>query len=215
MTEKIDIFNANLEPRGSMERAEAHLTGRWHKTFHCWIVSNDSGGRFLFQKRSAKMINFPNLLDVSAAGHLETGEEVQEGIREVKEELGIEIDEAKLYFLGYRVEVADQKNGQKNREYQAVFLYKLENSKNDFIPQIEELAGLYWINISDALSLFTNMVDRVHIEGISFDETYKIWKQDLQIVGLNDFLPRIQNYYLTIAIMAQRLVRGEFPLSIS
>ncbi|WP_407645941.1 NUDIX hydrolase [Actinacidiphila oryziradicis] len=105
-----------------MDRIEAHLQGKWHRTVHCWVVSAERGGQILLQKRSDTMKNFPGLLDVSAAGHLEAGEPVEAGLREVTEELGIEVDRSRLHHLGERVEVADQKNGQRNREYQSVCL---------------------------------------------------------------------------------------------
>ena len=73
MAERIDIYDANLNHLGAMDRMEAHMQGQWHQTFHCWIVSSVSGGRILLQKRSDSMRNFPRLLDVSAAGHLEAG----------------------------------------------------------------------------------------------------------------------------------------------
>src|SRR5690348_15694820 len=120
-----------------MERVQAHLAGEWHKTFHCWVVSSAGGGRILFQLRSPSMQNFPNMLDVSAAGHLEAGETVEQGVREVTEELGITFSPPDLAFLGYRVEVADQANGQRNREYQAVYLLRVDKELTDFAPQVE------------------------------------------------------------------------------
>ena len=115
MAETIDIYDANLQHLGKMDRVEAHLKGHWHRTFHCWVVNGEGEGRILFQHRSAEMVNFPNMFDVSAAGHLEAGENVEQGIREVSEELGIPTSMDALHSLGYRVEVADQSNGQLNK----------------------------------------------------------------------------------------------------
>ena len=217
MAETIDIFNANLEPIGAMERIKAHMEAHWHKTFHCWVVSTveTPNGSLLFQLRSPEMINFPNLLDVSAAGHLEVGEAIEEGIREVSEELGFSIDLGRLYSLGYRVEVADQANGQKNREYQAVYILQSNLRLPGYRPQVEEVTGLIWLDIQDGIKLFSGKVHSVIVSGIRYDKTAAEWQSITKTITLLDFLPRIQNYYLTICIMAERLVEEKFPLSIS
>lgn len=215
MVEMLDIFNANLESLGTMERLKAHLQGQWHQTFHCWVISGEAPGKILFQVRSAEMINFPSALDVSAAGHLEAGETIDEGLREVAEELGIAVNNQDLYELGYRVEVADQKNGQRNREYQKVYLYRCDAPLSSYNPQVEEVAGLLWVTIPDALSVFSGKEASVHGEGITYDKISGSWTEQQRILTPDDFLPRIQKYYLTAAIMGDRLLHNQFPLAIS
>jgi isopentenyldiphosphate isomerase len=68
VAERIDIYDANLHHLGDMERIEAHMTGQWHQTFHCWVVSSANGGQVLLQKRSDNMKNFPGLLDEASSG---------------------------------------------------------------------------------------------------------------------------------------------------
>lgn len=215
MAENIDIYDAGLRHIGVMERTEAHMNGHWHKTFHCWIVTKKWGGGILFQLRSPEMINFPNSLDVSAAGHLEAGENIKQGIREVSEELGIPITMKSLYFLGYRVEVADQDNGQKNREYQAVYIYNLDISLSEYKPQIEEVSGLLWLKIGEGLDLFDGKREYTTLHGILYNKQSEKWKPITRKVTIKDFLPRIQNYYLLMCIMGERLLKNKFPLAIS
>jgi isopentenyldiphosphate isomerase len=215
MDELIDIYDANLNHKGVMERVQAHMAGEWHKTFHCWVVSSVGGGRILFQLRSPSKVNFPNMLDVSAAGHLEAGESVEEGVREVTEELGVTFAPHDLQFLGYRVEVADQSNGQRNREYQAVYLLRVERELADFSPQVEEITGLVWLGLSDGLQLFTEETREATVEGIRYDTDSEQWREVRRVVTTDDFLPRIQRYYLTACIMGRRILDGELPLAIS
>ena len=215
MAEQIDIYDANLSPQGSMDRGEAHRDGRWHRTFHCWVVNGSGVPRILFQLRSDEVASFPGMLDVSAAGHIEAGESVAEGVREVREELGIDFDANQLYELGDRVEVADQTNGQRNREYQAVYLLRCDDELSRYQPQVEEIAGLVWLPITDALELFAGTREVAAIEGIKYDPKQEQWIPVQRDVSKGDFLPRIQRYYLTAAIMADRLVAGQFPLAIS
>ena len=215
MAEQIDVYDANLQHIGAMERVAAHKQGMWHRTFHCWVATNRDGGKLLFQLRSPQMVNFPNMFDVSAAGHLEAGETVDEGIREVSEELGIPINPEELFSLGYRVEVADQSNGQLNREYQAVYLLRVDRPLEEYSPQVEEVTGLMWLSIVDGLRLFSDQLERCTMKGMVYENSEDKWLVAQREVSKSDFLPRIQNYYLTACIMAERLLEERFPLAIS
>jgi isopentenyldiphosphate isomerase len=214
VTEVIEIYNANMVRIGEMDRRQAHIEGRWHKTFHLWIVdrSNES---LLFQKRSPHVENFPSMLDITAAGHLEKDEDVQDGIREVEEELGIKLLFEDMHFLGYRVEVADQENGQFNREYQAVYLIDTDLSLNEYKPDPDEVYGIIRAPIRDCLSLFSKKIPHAKANGLIYSESKRTWDLVNCTVELSDFIPRIQPYYLTISIMAERLLEKRFPLGIS
>ncbi|WNQ12825.1 NUDIX domain-containing protein [Paenibacillus aurantius] len=50
----------------------------------------------LLQRRHPGKDTYPGLFDITAAGHLEAGENVSDGIRELKEELGTD-----LFFLSH------------------------------------------------------------------------------------------------------------------
>ena len=214
--EKIDIYDANLKHLGIMDRKDAHLQGLWHTTFHCWLINNTNGGQILLQGRSSDMENFPDMLDVSAAGHILAGEKIDEGVREVEEELGIIINIKNLRFLGYRVEVADQTNGQKNREYQAVYLLKHDPNLFEYRPQIEEVDSLFWLNIDDGINLLTGKQNSVKVKGIKYDKSSKNWTSHEREITINELLPRIQSYYLTVLIMGQRFLSDNtLPLAIS
>jgi len=216
MAEMTDIYDANLNHKGVMERIKAHMEGEWHRTFHCWVVSTEQGGSLIFQQRSKKMKNFPNLLDVSAAGHIEAGEAIEEGVREVKEELGINIDESRLVKLGERVEVADQANGQRNREYQSVYMYLTSQPISLYKPEEYEVTALVLLNIQDGFKLFRGKVDKVSMAGCSYEINENgIWEPFTLEATIKSFLPRIQQYYLTSLIMAERLLEGNTNLSIS
>jgi len=213
--EKLQVYNANLFKKGIEERNVVHAQGLWHKTFHCWLVSAVGGGSILFQLRSEEKKSYPNMLDISAAGHLIDNEEDADGIREVSEELGIEIKFNDLYSLGYRVEVDDAETGQKNREYQSVYLLEIDTPLEKFYPQVSEVSGLVWLKIEDALNMFNNNLDSAKVDGIVYDKNTEKWVPIQREVCIVDFIPRIQKYYLTVAIMADRLLKRQFPLAIS
>ena len=213
--EKVRVFNANLIEKGLEDRDKVHAEGLWHKTFHCWIVSDVNGGSLLCQLRSKEKKSYPNMLDISAAGHLINDEDDADGIRELKEELGVDIPYENLYSLGYRVEVDDADNGQKNREYQSIYLAKIDKDLSQFDPQIDEVSGLVWLKIADALLLFDDKLSSASLEGITYNKSTSNWDIVNRTISVSDFIPRIQKYYLTISIMADRLLKNQFPLAIS
>ncbi|WP_405805637.1 NUDIX domain-containing protein [Streptomyces sp. NBC_00210] len=216
MAERIDIYDANLHHLGAMDRIEAHVQGKWHRTFHCWVVSAERSGQILLQKRSDTMKNFPGLLDVSAAGHLEAGEPVEAGLREVTEELGIEVDTSRLHYLGERVEVADQKNGQRNREYQSVYLYQCDIPLSEYKAESDEVSALVWLPIESGMRLLTGATHSLTLPGHTYEKSGgESWEEFEMEVTADSFLPRIQQYYLTALIMAERLLTNAGPLAIS
>ena len=215
LAEQIETYDANLAPMGIRDRAAAHREGMWHKTFHCWIVSRQAGGGLLFSLRSPEMNNHPQLLDTTVAGHLLVGESDCGGVREIREELGIEVRREDLISLGYRVEVEDNMIGQRNREYQAVYLLERPASLHDYRPNVHELSGLFWLRIEDGLRLFNANQPMVTIEGCRYDSKDGRAIPAEWEVTRDCFRPRIQNYYLAVCIMAERLIEGRLPLAIS
>lgn len=97
--EYIDIFDENNNPTGEKkEKQQAHEEGNFHRTAHIWIINDKN--ELLLQKRSASKKSHPNCWDISGAGHIKTGETVIDGvIRELKEELGVEIAEKDLQYI--------------------------------------------------------------------------------------------------------------------
>ena len=58
------------------------------------------GSYLLLQRRAATKDTWPGYLDVTAAGHLASGEETVDGLQEVEEELGLWIEPERLVPLG-------------------------------------------------------------------------------------------------------------------
>ena len=104
MSEYFDIRDWDGNRTGEMkEREQVHRDGDIHGTAHVWVIrSSKETGRpeVLLQKRSEKKDIFPGCFDVSAAGHLDAGEDFPEAaVRELKEELGLEVKPEELERL--------------------------------------------------------------------------------------------------------------------
>lgn len=212
MKEMLDVLDSNMNIIGVEEREEVHIKGLWHQTFHCWIIKNVGEKKYLVvQKRDKNKKVAPNYLDITAAGHLLTGETPIDGIRELEEELGIIVDQNKIISLGIRISASESGN-KINKEFCHVFFLENDLPLNEYKLQEKEVSGLVEIEINDGLNLFTGVVDKIQCNALFIDNGNKIEKSIE--VRIADFIPRIESYYLKILIMAERFYEGKKGLAI-
>ncbi|WP_394220025.1 NUDIX domain-containing protein [Halobacillus trueperi] len=110
MTEMLTIFDEKEKPIGVKERDKVHEDGNWHETFHCWMFRAEGGNiHLLLQQRADHKKDFPSLFDITAAGHIEAGEDVLlAGVREIEEEVGLTVGAEDLIHQGdFKEELKD------------------------------------------------------------------------------------------------------------
>ena len=100
MEEYFDVLSAKGEFTGKTELREiCHKEGLWHKAVALFVVN--SKNQVLLQKRSSNKKLWPNLWDMTAGGHVLAGEfGFQAIIREIKEEIGIDVAKDDILFIG-------------------------------------------------------------------------------------------------------------------
>ena len=98
--EYLDILDENGNAAGRIkQRSRVHFDGDWHRTAHMWI--EDGQGSVLIQKRGPHKFPYPDMWDVSCAGHVRAGDSSRKAaLREADEELGMRISPLELRFLG-------------------------------------------------------------------------------------------------------------------
>ncbi|MFE4704405.1 hypothetical protein [Peribacillus simplex] len=106
--------------------------------------------------------DYPNLLDITAAGHLLAHETVDDGVREIKEEAGIGVSFDELVPLGI-IEYQQTKEDFIYKELANVFLYESAHSFDDFTLQPEEVSGMVKVVLNDFEELWTGSEDKVNI----------------------------------------------------
>lgn len=191
-SERLSIFNEKHQYIGEKTRSEVHEKGYWHETFHCWIVDGDS---LYFQLRSEDKKDYPGLLDITAAGHLLSGETVRDGIREMQEEIGIHVPFEQLQPLGV-IECVAERTGFIDKEFAHTFLLKGTFSEGDFELEDEEVAGMVRTNLESFRSLCKGGCDEVRVQGFKIIENEKINID--QSVGIDSFVPHQAAFYLTV-----------------
>ena len=150
--ELFDILNEDGSKTGVVkERGVAHREGALHGTVHIWIVrENDkSGYDVLLQKRSREKESYPGCWDISCAGHLQTGDEYEEGaLRELEEELGITAEKNQLKFVGWNRDLT--KENFRGRPYlddelAKVYVLPMDTEPEQLKLQQEEVEEVRWM----------------------------------------------------------------------
>lgn len=138
----------------SKPRSLVHRDGDLHPTVHVWLIRRrDMGIYVLLQKRSHTKDIYPDLWDVSAAGHVRQGQEYGiTAIRETHEELGLDIAREKLEFLGFRRNSHIEENVRDN-ELTAVFMCREEINDSMLKPCPSEVSEIGWAEIDELLSV--------------------------------------------------------------
>lgn len=150
--EYLDYYDENGEYIGYKTREEVHSEGLWHKTVHCWLY--DKEGNIYFQIRKDSKTFY-----TTASGHVLKGETIKDAFkREIKEEIGIDIDSQDATLAGIVPWKMDKvkKDGSifKDRAFANVYVDLFEDDINKFNFDENEVLGLVRVNAKDALILF-------------------------------------------------------------
>ncbi|WP_088105850.1 NUDIX hydrolase [Halalkalibacter urbisdiaboli] len=196
--EMIEIFDEYKKSLGVASRRDVHKNGYWHQTFHCWFVGVEKGVEYIFfQIRSDMKKDFPTLLDITAAGHILAHETMDDGIREVKEELGVDVSFNELTELGVIEDCIINDNFVDN-EFANVFLYRSNKLKDKYILQKEEVSGIVKTEFKDFYNLCFGYIDEVLINGFKIDTFGKEIPIEKKVNRL-DFVPHPDTYLKKVA----------------
>ncbi|WJX32023.1 Nudix hydrolase 3, variant 2 [Trifolium repens] len=122
--ERFDVLTKTGEKTGiSKPRGQVHRDGDYHRAVHVWIFA-ESTQQLLLQRRASCKDSWPNLWDISSAGHISAGDSsLFTARRELEEELGVNLpkDAFELIFV-FLQECVTNDGKFINNEYNDVFL---------------------------------------------------------------------------------------------
>lgn len=202
-TELLDIYDENLAWIGTKPRRDVHRDGDWHRVFHCWVIRRDANGsgHIIMQRRGYDKASYPGYLDVSSAGHLLAGETAADGVRELEEEIGLQVAFDRLIPVGKRV-TAYRFNDMIEREVADIFFCEHQQPLHAYQWQQEEVAGVVSVPIDSALDLFSRKVASIQVDAVGL--------QAATIpVTLQDFIPSLDQYVYKVYILAKRFLNGD------
>ena len=142
--ELLDLVDGNDNVIGEVWKSEAHSDpSKIHREIAIAVFNQK--GEVLIQQRSLKKKTGPGEWKVSAAGHVEAGEDPKKAcVREVKEELGIRVDP--IYFTKSFVE--DSKHNESKFYW---IYYAIVTDTPDLLLDDDEVADVKWIRPEDLI----------------------------------------------------------------
>ena len=149
MDELVQLYDGQGRPiPGKGGTKDQIYGGILHGSAHVWIYRKVNGQtELLLQKRAKDKQTWPERYDISAAGHVDLGEDpLLTALRETKEEIGLDIKESDLYCIGLHRAYMVSPAKLIDNEFQWVYLLKLEK-EFDFKLQVEEVESLEWMTL--------------------------------------------------------------------
>lgn len=151
--EQVFLQNGEVLDGLALERGDFAKNPEYmHGTVHLWVWRKSKKGvtEVLIQKRSLTKKTHPGMLDISAAGHVDEGEvSINTVKREAKEEIGLELDTAKLLFI-VRIRKTNINNG-----IATVYAYQVDdNFKPTFYDG--EVENCHWLSLDELEQMFSS-----------------------------------------------------------
>lgn len=158
--ELIQIVDENGNFTGQIiDKEEAHDKNLLHNEVAAFIINDKK--QVLLQKRSANKRFNPNKWAL-CAGHVDAYESLGDAIlREIKEEVGLDISKDDLHQFGEREFTIRDSNSH------ITYFYYIRSNLNekDFIIQKEELSEVKWFDIDEVIDMI-----KKNDSSIVFDE---------------------------------------------
>lgn len=170
MQEYFDVLDENGNKTGKTKlRSAVHRDGDWHKSVHIWIINEN--GEILLQRRCANKDSHPNMLDISSAGHLSAGDDSLTGaIRELKEELNLDVNKEDLKLITTLKKSSRPKENFINNEFADMYILKTNKTINDMTYQESEISEIVFVPYKE----FKKMVENKQLDLLMHTEEFEI-----------------------------------------
>ena len=141
-----DIYDIHKQKTGKIiKRGDKLQDGEYHLFVQVWLVNHE--GKFLSQERSEK-IKWP-LMWCASGGNAKCGEDgITCAIREIKEELDIDITKLNGALFDTRVYIEDNQN-----YFCDSFIFYCDRKLKDYYFQEEEIKSLDYKDVKEIRSL--------------------------------------------------------------
>lgn len=168
--EYFDVLDENGEKTGKIKlRDDVHKDGDWHRVAHIWIVNND--GEVLLQRRSKDIEVYPDIWDMSCAGHLSAGDDSIDGaLRELKEEVGFDIDPKELQFVKTTKKSTIVRENYIDNEFEDLYILRTDKKIEDIKFPEDEISAVKFVPYKE----FKKMVNENDSDLLRRDHEFKM-----------------------------------------
>lgn len=175
--EYLDIVDENGNPTGQVEaRDVVHEKGLRYRSTHVWVVRRKENKlQVLLQKRSPYKESYPECWDISSAGHIPAGMGyLENAVKELEEELGLQVEKDKLIECGLYSMFADSIfHGKRfiDKRVSMVYLLWYDIEDEDIVFQKEEIECVKWFDFEECMdgvrnNKFSNCLELKELEMI-------------------------------------------------
>ena len=227
MAEQFEVIDFMGNKTGELkDRKAIHLDGTWHKSRHVHPINSEEG-TIMFQQRDVTKDVCPGMLDTAAAGHYAPKESADDALREVYEEIGVNIErirdnivrltgpnipeamEAKLIDVkAPHIQIFEQ-GKVINHELQDVSFLDSKLGVENLKLQREEVFAVVEFTQEAIIDLFNGKVESIiNSAGKKFNEDGELVDFQQQWTK-KDFWPTGDNYFGKSAETAMRIADGE------
>lgn len=155
----VDVYNKRHEKLNYTKEKKELAFGEYRLSCFAWLVNNK--GEILIQQRSSTSFKFPNVWETVSGGAEENDTSLSGTIREIKEELGIDVSENDMMYVGCYARTND---------FVEIWLVKCDDIDVDSLKlQEEEVQAAKWVTLNE----FENMI----ASGDAIDSGYSLFKQ--------------------------------------
>lgn len=147
-----DLYDENRQIIGEHIRGEELPDNGYHLVVHIWI--RNSKGQFLIAQRSASREQNPLMWECQGGSVLKGETSIQGALREVKEEVGIDLDanKGKVIFSKNRGFI----NGHKFNDIMDVWLFEYDGECVLEKATTKEVAQTKWLYPNEIMQLYNN-----------------------------------------------------------
>jgi hypothetical protein len=154
-------------PTGETKTAKQAIDdGNWLGTFNIWLYSNGPEPSMIYQMRSPHAVWEPNKLDVAAGGHYAAGERGFDGIRELREELGIDIAEEHVQYFGRKLYAGVDVKGRERKSVISIYLAEYAGRLEDMKLQEYEVSAVIRVPLKPLMQVFHGQLKSHEATGI-------------------------------------------------
>lgn len=130
--EYLDIVDENDNIIGQENREKVHQDGLLHREIHIYFITPNK--EIIFQHRAKDKDTYPDLLDATVGGHVNSGDNYKKTvIKEIEEETGLMVSIDNLIFLNKVRKKAslDKATGKINNVWRENYIYNFNGSLSD------------------------------------------------------------------------------------
>ncbi|MNV62859.1 hypothetical protein D3C71_1554250 [compost metagenome] len=123
------------------------------------------------------------------------GETVQDGVRELEEELGLSAAISELIYCGRVAEEYVLSEQLIDREFNHIFVYECEKPVEEYNFQLSEISGLFMVNLQEFEQLLAGVRKSIPAAGVLHDESQGVTKSAVREISREDIALNSPEYF--------------------